>query len=66
MNSTLGYSVGHDEADIKLASEIWCTSEEASFIHPRGHERGWEQVKRNFYEGTMGARFSERKLTEGP
>jgi hypothetical protein len=50
-----------DEANIKLASEIWSTSEEASFIPPRGHERGWEQVK-NFYQGTMGALFSERKL----
>jgi ketosteroid isomerase-like protein len=56
------YAKSIDDADIKLASEIWSTSEEASFIHPRGHERGWEQVKRNFYEVTMGAWFSERKL----
>jgi ketosteroid isomerase-like protein len=34
-----------------------------SFIHPRGHERGWKQVKENFYEKTMGKTFSERKLT---
>jgi hypothetical protein len=56
------YAKSIDDADINLASEIWSSSEEASFIHPRGHERGWEQVKRNFYEVTMGAWFSERKL----
>ena len=44
------YAKSIDDADINLASEIWSSSEEASFIHPRGHERGWEQVKRNFYE----------------
>ncbi len=32
------YAKSIDEADIKLASEIWSTSEVASFIHPRGHE----------------------------
>ena len=30
------YTKSIEEADIELASEIWSTSEEASFIHPRG------------------------------
>jgi ketosteroid isomerase-like protein len=51
-----------DDADAKLAAEVWQSSADVSFIHPKGHERGWEQVKRNFYEQTMGEPFSERKL----
>ena len=56
------YAQSIDAADTALGSEIWSKSPEVSFIHPRGHERGWEAVKRNFYEQTMGATFSERKL----
>jgi len=56
------YEQSIDHADTNLAAEIWSHSAEVSFIHPRGHERGWEEVKRNFYEETMRARFSERKL----
>jgi hypothetical protein len=31
-----------EHADTELASTLWATSPEVSFIHPRGHERGWE------------------------
>lgn len=51
-----------DTLDFELARRIWLTSQDATFIHPRGHERGWDEIKKNFYEGTMGALFSERKL----
>jgi len=51
-----------DDADTNLAAEVWATSPDVSFIHPRGHERGWEQVKKNFYEKTMAGPLSERKL----
>jgi ketosteroid isomerase-like protein len=51
-----------DDADTNLAAEVWATSPDVSFIHPRGHERGWEQLKTNFYEKTMGEPFSDRKL----
>lgn len=49
-------------SDTTLASQIWFKSPEASFIHPRGHEHGWKEIKKNLYEDTMGNRFFERKL----
>ncbi|TWT84925.1 SMP-30/Gluconolaconase/LRE-like region [Planctomycetes bacterium CA13] len=51
-----------DDADTQLASEVWLSSPEVSFIQPRGHQHGWKQVKRSFYEQTMGGNFSERTL----
>jgi len=30
-------------------------SPDVSFINPAGHEHGWEEIKRNFYEKTMEA-----------
>jgi ketosteroid isomerase-like protein len=57
------YAKSIDGADTALASEIWSKSPDVSFIHPRGHERGWEEVKTNVYAKLMGATFSERKLT---
>jgi ketosteroid isomerase-like protein len=57
------YAKSIDRADTALAAELWSKSPDVSFIHPRGHERGWEEVKQNMYEKTMGAMFSERKLT---
>jgi ketosteroid isomerase-like protein len=47
--------------DLNLAATIWGQSAEPSFIHPRGHERGWEDVKQSFYIDTMGL-FSTRDL----
>ncbi len=34
-----------------------------SFIHPVGHEHGFEQIKQNVYIHLMGDTFSERKLS---
>ncbi len=56
------YAQSVNDVDTELAAQIWSNSDDISFIHPRGHERGWEQVKSNFYEKTMGDRFSNRKL----
>jgi len=56
------YAKSVSQADTNLASEIWFTNGEVSFIHPAGHEHGWEQVRTNVYERLMGATFSERKL----
>lgn len=56
-------AVNREPVDLALASSVWSNSPEVSFIYPLGEERGWEQVKKNFYEGVMEARFSERTLT---
>jgi ketosteroid isomerase-like protein len=56
-------AVNREPVDIDLASSVWSNTPEVSLIYPLGEERGWEQVKRNFYEHTMEARFSERTLT---
>lgn len=57
------YAKSIDDADTTLAAKIWANSAEVSFIHPRGHEHGWKEVKENVYEKLMGQTFSERKLT---
>jgi len=56
-------AVNTEPVDLGLAAQVWLNSPEVSLIFPLGEERGWEQVKRNFYENTMEALFSERKLT---
>jgi ketosteroid isomerase-like protein len=50
-----------NKGDTALGARVWATTPDVSFIHPRGTERGWEQVKQNFYEKTMGP-FTERTL----
>src|SRR5579872_3359776 len=57
------YAESIDAADTTLASQIWWDSPEVSFIHPLGHEHGFEQIKANVYTRLMGETFSERKLT---
>jgi ketosteroid isomerase-like protein len=56
------YAKSIDTADTALASQIWSSSPDVSFIHPLGHEHGLEEVKQNVYERMMGDTFSERKL----
>src|SRR6202035_2622046 len=48
------YAEAVDRADTNLASQVWSNSADISFIHPVGHEYGWEEVKR-FYTNTMEA-----------
>jgi ketosteroid isomerase-like protein len=57
------YARSIDAADTELAATIWSSSPEVSFTHPRGRERGWPTIKARFYEQTMGATFSARKLS---
>lgn len=57
------YARSVDTVDTELASTVWANTPEVSFIHPRGHEHGWDAIKTNFYEQTMGANFTERKLS---
>lgn len=51
-----------NELDIPLAESFWLTNEDVTFIHPRGHEKGWQQVLANFYGLTMGESFTKRDL----
>jgi Xaa-Pro aminopeptidase len=57
------YAKSVDAADTALAAEVWLDSPDVSFIHPLGHEHGFEQIKQNVYKHLMGETFSERKLT---
>ena len=57
------YAQSVDGADTALASQVWLDSPDVSFIHPLGHEHGFEQIKQNVYRHLMGDTFSERKLT---
>jgi len=57
------YAKSVSDVDTDLASQIWWNSPEASFIHPLGHEHGFEQIKENIYKKLMGGMFSERKLS---
>jgi Xaa-Pro aminopeptidase len=57
------YAKSVSDADTDLASQIWWNSPEASFIHPLGHEHGFEQIKENVYKRLMAGMFSERKLS---
>ena len=57
------YVMSVNAADTRLAREVWAEREGVSFIHPLGHERGWPQIKSNFYETLMGGMFSARALT---
>ena len=55
------YAQSVDNLDLALARKVWSGPSEVSFIHPRGTERGLEQVFSNFYKKTMGL-FSKREL----
>jgi Xaa-Pro aminopeptidase len=57
------YAKSVDDADTALAAEVWLDSPDVSFIHPLGHEHGFEQIKQNVYKRLMGDTFSERKLS---
>jgi len=56
-------AVNAEPVDLKLASQVWSNSSDVSIFFPLGEVRGWEQVKRDFYENIFEAMFSERKLT---
>jgi len=55
------YTRSIDTLDLTLADRIWSHAPEVSFIHPRGTEKGFDQIIKNFYKATMGT-FSEREL----
>jgi ketosteroid isomerase-like protein len=55
------YAKSVGELDLDLARKVWSAGPEVTFIHPRGTERGLEQILKNFYLTTMGT-FSKREL----
>ena len=55
------YKKSINEADTTLAGNIWLTNTEVSFIHPHGHEKGWDGIKKGIYE-MFGSRFETRDL----
>ena len=57
------YAQSVDAADTALAAQVWLDSPDVSFIHPLGHEHGFDQIKQNVYRRLMGDTFSERKLS---
>lgn len=55
------YTAALGAASIDLASQVWRTSADVSFIHPAGHAHGWKEVRAIY--SFFGSSFSERKLT---
>lgn len=57
------YAKSIDDLDLNLAAQVWWNSPEVSFIHPLGHDHGFEQIKQDIYQKIMGGLFSERHLS---
>ncbi len=55
------YATSVINLDLELAGKIWSKRPDTSFIQPRGHQKGWEDIKNSFYLGAM-ANFSKRDL----
>lgn len=55
------YKQSINQFDTTLAKTFWLTTDEVSFIHPRGHEKGWDGIKKGIYE-MFNNRFSQRDL----
>ncbi|MGA2672492.1 MAG: nuclear transport factor 2 family protein [Terracidiphilus sp.] len=51
-----------DAADAKLGATVWSTTPDVTFIEPRGHEHGWDEIASVVYGKLMGQTFSTRKL----
>src|SRR5271167_631002 len=57
------YAKSIDDLDLDLAAQVWWDSPEVSFIHPLGHDRGFDQIKQDIYQKIMSGLFSERHLS---
>lgn len=55
------YKQAIDNADTLLASQIWAHTPEVSFIQPRGHQHGWQEINDGIYK-FFGETFSKRSL----
>lgn len=56
------YATSINNGDLDLADKLFLQNENTSFIHPRGHEVSFDNVKEAFYVKTMINRFSKRDL----
>jgi ketosteroid isomerase-like protein len=56
------YCQSIEAASVPMAEKIWLTTDDATFIHPRGHEKGFREIVDAFYVRAMGGTFSSRKL----
>lgn len=56
------YARSINEADTELAATVWSPTEDVSFITPKGHRHGWEEICAMFYGKMMGSNFSKRDL----
>ncbi|HMC87265.1 MAG TPA: nuclear transport factor 2 family protein [Chitinophagaceae bacterium] len=55
------YKQAIDNADTLLASQIWAHTPEVSFIQPRGHQQGWQEINDGIYK-FFGEAFAKRSL----
>lgn len=56
------YATSINNGDLYLADKLFLQNENTSFIHSRGHEVGFNNIKEVFYVKTMINRFSKRDL----
>jgi ketosteroid isomerase-like protein len=57
------YAKSINDLDLDLAAQVWWDSPEVSFLHPLGHDHGFEEIKADIYQKIMGGLFSERALS---
>ncbi len=55
------YVTSINQLDLDLGRSLWLDNDKVSFIHPRGHSVGVNDIINAFYVETMG-RFSSRDL----
>ena len=55
------YMISINKADTTLGKKVFLTNNKVNFIHPRKHEKGWENIKTGIY-GMFGSRFTKRDL----
>jgi|GEM_PF-20063 len=56
------YAKSVDDLDLNLAAQVWWDSPEVSFIHPLGHDHGFDEIKQDIYTRIIGGLFSARHL----
>jgi len=56
------YKESIDKADTLLGYQIWAHTPDISFIQPRGHQHGWQEINSGIYHFFANV-FSKRALT---